>query len=83
LYYLTGDFGDKSSIQKLKELARQVDKDHSTHGNYFYYLATRPSFFGPIVEQLAAVGLMEGRQSALAARHHREALRHDLESARR
>ena len=39
-----------------------MDKDHATHGNYFYYLATAPDFFGPIVEQLARSRPDEGRQ---------------------
>jgi glucose-6-phosphate 1-dehydrogenase len=59
LQYVTADFDDKSVYPKLKDLLAQVDKDHSTHGNYFFYLATSADFFGPIVEQLAAVGLME------------------------
>ena len=58
VYYLTGEFGDDSTYQQLKDLLQQVDKDHATHGNYFYYLATAPDFFGPIVEHLSAVGLM-------------------------
>ncbi len=58
VYYLTGEFGDDSTYQQLKELLQKVDKDHASHGNYFYYLATAPDFFGSIVEHLAAVGLM-------------------------
>ena len=59
LQYLTADFDDKSFYPKLKDALAQVDRDHSTHGNYFFYLATSADFFGPIVEQLAANGLME------------------------
>jgi glucose-6-phosphate 1-dehydrogenase len=58
VFYLTGEFADASTYQGLKDLLLKVDKDHSTHGNFFYYLATAPDFFGPIVEQLAATGLM-------------------------
>ena len=59
LQYMTVDFADKSVYPKLKDLLAEVDKAHSTHGNYFFYMATSSDFFGPIVEQLAAVGLME------------------------
>jgi glucose-6-phosphate 1-dehydrogenase len=59
LQYVTADFDDKTVYTKLKDLLTQVDKDHCTHGNYFFYLATSSDFFGPIVEQLAAVGLMQ------------------------
>src|ERR1700690_3221101 len=58
VFYLTGEFGDESTYPPLKELLQKVDKDHTSHGNYFYYLATAPDFFGSIVEHLAAVGLM-------------------------
>src|ERR1700730_244003 len=58
VYYLTGEFRDPSTYQQLKDLLQKVDKDHASHGNYFYYLATAPDFFGPIVEHLSAVGLM-------------------------
>ena len=58
MYYLTGEFGDQRTFAQLKELLQKLDTDHATHGNYFYYLAIAPDFFGPVVEQLNAVGLM-------------------------
>ncbi len=58
MYYLTGEFGDQSTFQQLKDLLQKIDVDFSTHGNYFFYLAIAPDFFGPVVEQLSAVGLM-------------------------
>jgi len=59
VYYYAGDFSDKNVYTQLKDSLEKIDKDHSTHGNYFFYLATAPDYFGPIVEQLAATGLME------------------------
>ena len=59
LYYVSGEFNDKNVYAQLKDFLQKVDQDHTTHGNFFFYLATAPNFFGPIVEQLAAVGLME------------------------
>ena len=58
IYYQAGDFGDKNVYQQLKQTLEKVDKDHSTHGNYFFYLATAPEYFGPVVESLSAAGLM-------------------------
>src|SRR5580658_9247210 len=58
LYYLTGDFGDPNSYAKLRDLLQQVDKDHGTQGNYFYYMAVSPTFFAPIVQQLGAANLV-------------------------
>jgi glucose-6-phosphate 1-dehydrogenase len=59
LYYVAGAFDDKEVYPQLKETLSKVDKDHSTHGNYFFYLATAPDYFGPIVEHLADAGLMK------------------------
>jgi len=59
LYYITGDFDDKNVYSQLKDSLQKVNQDHSTHGNYFFYLATAPRFFGPVVEQLSGAGLME------------------------
>jgi glucose-6-phosphate 1-dehydrogenase len=83
VYYVAAEFDDKSLYPKLKSTLEQLDKQHTTHGNYFFYLATAPRFFGPIVEQLSAAGLMDesGNQ------HWRRVIiekpfGHDLESAR-
>src|SRR5579864_3335723 len=46
MHYLSGNFDDPATYPKLKELLAKIDKDHSTHGNYFYYLATVPDAFG-------------------------------------
>jgi glucose-6-phosphate 1-dehydrogenase len=83
LYYATAEFDDTSLYSQLKTTLEKLDKEHSTHGNYFFYLATAPRFFGEIVEQLAAVGLMDESNN-----HHwrrvivEKPFGHDLESAR-
>src|SRR6185369_6578429 len=58
MYYITGEFSDQSTFDELKATLKKADEDHGTHGNYFYYLATAPDFFGPIVEKLSSTGLM-------------------------
>jgi glucose-6-phosphate 1-dehydrogenase len=82
MYYINGDFNDKNLYPRLRELLDKVDKEHSTHGNHLYYMATAANYFGPVVEQLAAVGLLEQN-----AQHWRRVViekpfGHDLESAR-
>ncbi len=82
VYYITAEFDDKNAYTKLKELLEQVNRDHTTHENYFFYLATAPRFFGPIVEHLAEAGLMEE-----ANQHWRRVIvekpfGHDLDSAK-
>src|SRR6201988_4522967 len=58
-YYIAGDFSDSKLYPRLTDFLDKVDQEHSAHQNFFYYLATAPSYFGPIVEQLAAAGLMD------------------------
>src|SRR5579862_7454219 len=82
VYYLTGEFGDDSTYQQLKDLLQKVDKDHATHGNYFYYLATAPDFFGSIVEHLAAIGLMTEENHQWRRVIIEKPFGHDLESAK-
>jgi len=82
VYYITAEFDDKNVYPQLKECLAKVEKDHATHGNCLFYLATAPRFFGPIVEQLAAVDLMREDD-----RHWRRVIiekpfGQDLESAR-
>jgi len=57
VYYITAEFDNSNMYSQLKDFLGKVEKDHSTHGNCLFYLATAPRFFAPIVEQLAAVGL--------------------------
>jgi glucose-6-phosphate 1-dehydrogenase len=81
IYYLAGNFGDKNLYPQLKDLLEKVDRDHSTHGNHLFYLATAADYFGPVVEQLAAVGLMEEKQNWRRVIIEKP-FGHDLESAR-
>jgi glucose-6-phosphate 1-dehydrogenase len=58
LYYVSGDFGDAAAFQRLKDVLTEADKEHGTRGNYFYYLATAPAFFGTCIQQVGDIGLM-------------------------
>src|SRR6476660_4681757 len=82
MHYLSGDMGDKSLYLQLKDLLDKVDKDHSTHGNHMYYMATAADFFGPAVEQLAAAGLMQQDSQHWRRVVIEKPFGHDLESAR-
>ncbi len=57
LYYLSGDFGDDQTFAELKKLLEKIDKERDGGGNYFFYLATAPDYFAPIVKQLGAAHL--------------------------
>jgi glucose-6-phosphate 1-dehydrogenase len=58
IHYVSGDFDDPVAYQKLTTLLGQIDEEHGTRSNYFYYLATAPGFFGTIVRQLGQAGLV-------------------------
>ena len=81
-YYFAGDFNDDKLFPQLKERLAQIDRDHSTHQNVFYYLATAPSYFGKIVEKLAASGLMEQINEHWRRVIIEKPFGHDLESAK-
>ena len=57
LYYLSGDFNDDQTYSRLKDLLEKIDKERNGRGNYFFYLATAPEYFAPVVQKLGAVGL--------------------------
>jgi len=82
LHYVAGDFSDKSLYPRLKDALEKVDTEHSTRGNHLYYLATAADFFGPVVEQLAAVGLMQEGGEHWRRVIVEKPIGHDLETAR-
>jgi glucose-6-phosphate 1-dehydrogenase len=82
LYYLTGEFNDNNVYGQLRTTLEKLDKEHSTRRNYFFYLATAPIFFGPIVEQLASAGLMEEKDGYWRRVIVEKPFGHDLDSAK-
>jgi glucose-6-phosphate 1-dehydrogenase len=81
-YYFQGEFADDKMYSGLKEFLVKIDADHSAHQNVFYYLATAPSFFGTIVEKLAANGLMQQSNDHWRRVIIEKPFGHDLESAK-
>ena len=59
LYYITSSFDDAAGYNRLQEVLAQCDRDLHTQGNYLFYLATPPGFFGEIVQQLGKVNLAQ------------------------
>src|SRR4029077_20875392 len=41
-FYFRGDFNDDQMFAQLKDFLAKIDQEHSTHQNFFYYLATAP-----------------------------------------
>jgi len=82
MYYVQGDFKDQGAYKRLQETLQQVDKDHNTHGNFFFYLATAPEYFGLIVEQLGNINLLSEENNHWRRVIIEKPFGHDLESAK-
>ena len=54
VFYVSGDFKNQALYSNIKQKLDEVDKQCNTQGNYFFYMATSPEFFGDIVDQLGA-----------------------------
>jgi glucose-6-phosphate 1-dehydrogenase len=57
IFYFQGEFEDLHSYTQLAEYLGKLDAERGTQGNRAFYLATAPSFFTPIVENLGKAGL--------------------------
>jgi glucose-6-phosphate 1-dehydrogenase len=57
LYYQQVRFDDADEYLKLAERLKQLDQERGTQGNYLFYLATPPSFYATIADNLTAAGL--------------------------
>ncbi|MER3486764.1 MAG: hypothetical protein C4345_13115, partial [Chloroflexota bacterium] len=57
LFYVRGDFDDPETYSRLKERLETVDRERRAQGNRLFYLATPPSFYIPIIENLGRCGI--------------------------
>ncbi len=57
MHYITANFNDREAYARLRELLSSISQEQHVPGNYLFYLATPPSFYPVIAEQLGAVGL--------------------------
>jgi glucose-6-phosphate 1-dehydrogenase len=81
IFYCLGDMTDDSAYSKLEQLLTSFGQS-SLRENLLFYLATMPSQFGPVVEQLHRAGLLHkdgpaGWQRIVVEKP----FGHDLESA--
>ena len=83
LYYLSGDFKDDQTFTRLKELLEKIDKERQAQGNYFFYLATAPEYFAPVVEKLGAIDLTHEEDNHWRRVVIEKPFGRDLESAKK
>lgn len=82
IHYVQGDFQDPAGFQRLAAKLAEVEKDHDTQGNRFYYLAVAPRFFSEVVRQLGAAGLTREENGRWARVVVEKPFGRDLQSAR-
>jgi glucose-6-phosphate 1-dehydrogenase len=83
LYFLSGDFADDQTFTQLAELVGKIDKERNTQGNYFFYLATAPDYFAPVVGRLGAVDLTHEEKHQWRRVVIEKPFGRDLESAKK
>jgi glucose-6-phosphate 1-dehydrogenase len=82
LFYQRGEFSDPNTYATLATRLGELDRDRQTGGNYMFYLATSPKFFGPIVQHLGAAGLSKQENKQWRRVIIEKPFGHDLESAK-
>src|SRR6266404_5576526 len=83
LYYLSGDFDDDQTFVRLKARLSKVDAERNTQGNYFFYLATAPDYFAPVVQRLGSAGLSREENDQWRRFVIEKPFGRDLDSARK
>ncbi len=82
LFYQRGEFSTPETYTTLASRLSDMDRDRNTGGNYMFYLATSPKFFGPIVERLGTAGLSRQENGHWRRVIIEKPFGHDLESAK-
>jgi glucose-6-phosphate 1-dehydrogenase len=59
MYYVQADATDPASYRRLKERLEEIDEESGTKGNRVWYLATAPSLFETIAENIGKSGLLD------------------------
>ncbi|MET1232684.1 MAG: glucose-6-phosphate dehydrogenase [Candidatus Limnocylindrales bacterium] len=63
VFYHRGDFTSPDAYRALVDRLDRIDAERGTRGNRLFYLATQPSAYAGIVEQLGKVGLAKEQRS--------------------
>jgi len=57
IYYFQGELDQPESYQRLAQKLNELPESAKIGGNYLFYLATSPEYFGPAAQNLASAGL--------------------------
>src|SRR6202140_5298769 len=81
LYHQRGEFSDPNPFSTVAARLSAFDRDLQTAGNYMFYLATSPKFFGQIVQHLGIAGLSHQENGRWRRVVIEKPFGHDLDSA--
>ena len=81
-YYVGGDFGEDKTFKNLQKTLAEVAKNHDAPRNYFFYLATPPTLFAPVAEEVCKMGLC-GQENGWRRFIFEKPFGRDLESAKK
>lgn len=59
VHYVAGNVNDAEAFTRLGRRLEEIDQERGTAGNRVWYLATLPSLFGTIAEQIGKSGLLD------------------------
>jgi glucose-6-phosphate 1-dehydrogenase len=57
LFYVRGEFDSENVYGELRTRLDTIDQERRAQGNRLFYLATSPTFYGPIIKHLGDSGL--------------------------
>jgi glucose-6-phosphate 1-dehydrogenase len=80
--FVPGNFDDDVAFEQLRRTIEELDQVRGTAGNYAFYLAIPPGFFGDVVGQLQEHGLAKPPGGSWRRVVVEKPFGHDLESAR-
>ena len=79
--YHQASFGDPAGYLSLKQRLDEIDRVRGTRGNRIFYLATPPSAYSEILQQLAATGLSREQRGRFSRVIVEKPFGRDLETA--
>jgi glucose-6-phosphate 1-dehydrogenase len=80
--FVPGNFDDDVAFDQLRRTIEELDQVRGTGGNYAFYLAIPPGFFGNVVGQLKEHGLAKPPEGSWRRVVVEKPFGHDLRSAR-
>ena len=80
--FLSGDFEQNDTYQRLKDLLAELDEKQSLNGNVLFYMAVADRFFGTIAGKLGEAGLVDSNAKGFRRLIVEKPFGHDLASAK-